>query len=305
VSPRVPSLALLAALLTGCDAGGDLLARGADAEAAGNFAEARARYQEACDKGSKHCPLATRLRERLSVKEAWKALAAGEHDKAKAALDSALGAGDPAVKAAAEAASQTEDFARWRSFEEAAALPDKDQALAPIEAIADLGVPAAARAREWLEKNRPAVLLGRIRIACKAGASVSCAEAGKALAARHPKSPENAEAQRLVEADYERVHPLLKQAENLLIQRVELYDKDILVARCIENMGPENVVTCETTVVGGRRLPTLGFLDGAWKKKMGEIGDPLFVKALEARYARAASSGEYDPEPWPKPAGAK
>jgi hypothetical protein len=58
-------------------------------------------------------------------------------------------------------------------------------------------------------------------------------------------------------------------------------------------------------VVGDRHLPTPSFLDGAWKKKLDEIGDPFFVKALEARYQRAGSAGEYDPEPWPKPPGVK
>src|SRR5262249_47882369 len=155
----------------------DLLARGADAEAAGNFAEARARYQEACDKGSKHCPLATRLRERLSVKEAWKAIAAGEYQSAKAALDTAKASTDPAVQAGAEAASQVSDLVAGLAWEEASALPDKDQALPKIEALADLGAPVSAGARGWLEKNRPAVLLARLKGACKAGASVSCAEA--------------------------------------------------------------------------------------------------------------------------------
>jgi hypothetical protein len=302
---RALILPALAALLAGCDAGPDLLARGADAEIAGNFAEARAHYQEVCDKGSKQCPLATRLRERTTVKEAWKHIAAGEYGKAKAALDLAKGATDPGVIAAVDAALQYDDMVKYREWQEAADLPDKDQALARIEPLAELGVHVAARAREWLEKNRPAILLGRIKAACTPGApapKASCAEAGKALAALHAQTPENAEAQRLVQADYERIFPLLKQAENLLIQRVELHDKDALVAICTEKGGPDNAATCESTVVGSRRLPTESFLDGAWKKKLDEIGDPYFVKRLEARYLRAGGAGEYDPEPWPQPA---
>jgi hypothetical protein len=174
-----------------------------------------------------------------------------------------------------------------------------------MEKLTGLGVPVAAKARAWLEKNRPAILLARVKGACKAGASASCAEAGRALAALHPGSPESAEAQRLVQADYERVHPLLKQAENLLVQRVELYDKDQLVEICTAKSGEANADACAVQVVGDRRLPTPGFLDGAWKKKLEEIGDPFFVKTLEARYGRAAAAGEYDPEPWPKPPAAK
>ena len=302
---RVLALLLAAPLLTGCDAGADALARGADAEAAGNLAEARARYQEACDKGSRHCPLATRLRERIVVKEAWKAIGAGDYAAARASLDAAKSASDPAVKAAADAAFQAPDLAAALAWEEASALPDKDAALAKIEALAGRGVPVSVKAREWLSKSRPAVLLARVVAACKPGSRVSCAEAGKVLAALHPTSPENAEAQRLVQADYERVYPLLKQAENLIIQRVELYDKDQLVEICSLKSGAANADACAVEVVGARHLPTPSFLYGTWKKKLDEIGDPFFVKGLEARYARAESAGEHDPEPWPKPAGAK
>ncbi len=305
--PFVRSFAALlaAALLAACDAGADPLAKGADAEAAGNFAEARARYQEVCTKGSKHCPLATRLGERLSVEEAWKAIAAGEYGKARVALEAGKAATDPAVKAAAEAASQTADYVQGLAWELAAALPDEGEALPKMEALVDLGVPASAKAREWLEKKRPALLLAKVKAACAAGAHASCVEAGKALATLHPASPETAEAQRLVQAEYPRIYPLLKQAEGLINQRVELYDKDQLVEICTEKSGATNTDACAVQVVGERHLPTESFLDGAWKKKLDEIGDPFFVKGLEARYARAAQAGEFDPEPWPKPAGAK
>jgi hypothetical protein len=309
--------ALAALLLSGCDAGSDPLARGADAEAAGHFAEARAHYKEACDKSPKRCPLATRLGERLSVKEAWSAIDAGDYGKARAAIEAAAAASDPAVKAAAEATSHVAEYVHGLAWEEASALPDKEQALPKIEALADLGVPASAKARAWLETNRPGVLLARVKGVCsvgghvggtaggKAGALASCADAGKALALLHPRSPENAEAQAIVQADYARAYPLLKQAENLINQRVELYDRDRLVRICTEKNGESSIDACSAQAVGDRHLPTPSFLDDAWKKKLDEIGDPAFVKALEARYARAESAGEYDPEPWPKPPDGK
>lgn len=300
--PRALRLLLAAAVISGCKGGNDPLSRAADAEAAGNFTEARALYKEASTSDPKHAPLATRLGERLAVKEAWKAIAAGEYGKAKAALEAGNAATDPAVKAAAAAAALDPEYVHGLAWEEASALADKELGLPKIEALVDLGVPVSAKAREWLEKNRPGLLLARVKGACKAGARVSCAEAGKALATLHPQSPESAEAQALVQADYQRAYPLLKQAENLLIQRVELYDKDRLIEICTEKSGPAGADACTTQVVGDRHYPTPSFLEGAWRKKLDEIGDPLFVKALEGRYARAESSGEYDPEPWPKPA---
>jgi hypothetical protein len=302
---RLQRPALAAVLLAGCDAGGDLLARGADAEAAGNYPEAIARYAEACAKSAKHCPLADRLRARLAVKAAWKAVRAGEYRKARLAIETGKAAASPAVKAAAELCSQDAELVSGLAWEEASALADEEQALPRMEALASQGVPLSEKARAWLAKNRPGLLLARVKGACKAGSGVSCAEAGRALAAGSPGSAEDAEARALVQADYQRVHPLLKQAEGLIVQRVELYDKDQLVALCVERNGGAEADACAAKVVGGRRMPTPSFLDGAWRKKLDEIGDPFFVKGLEARYGRAASAGEYDPEPWPKPEGAK
>jgi hypothetical protein len=43
------------------------------------------------------------------------------------------------------------------------------------------------------------------------------------------------------------------------------------------------------------------FLEGAWKKKLGEIHDPGWVKSLEERWAKIESDGVYDPASLPKP----
>ena len=120
----------------------------------------------------------------------------------------------------------------------------------------------------------------------------------------HPTSPESTEAQRLVQLDYLRLYPLLKQAEGLLVQRVELYDKDQLVDLCVKksSTSPEG---CEAQVVGARHLPTVHFLDGVFQSKLDEIRDAVFTKALKGRYARAEGVGEYDPEVWAKPPGIK
>jgi hypothetical protein len=300
------SFAAAVLAFAGCDAGKDVLAKGAEAEAAGDFAQARTLYQEACAKSPALCPIATRQAEQVTLKEAWKAIAAGEYDKAKKAVEAAKAATDPAVKGAGEAASQYVEYAQGLAWEDASALADKEPALPKIEAIADLGVPVSALAREWVAKNRPAILLGRVKAACRAGRQGSCAETGKALATLYPSSPENAEAQALVMADYQRVYPLLKQAESLLIQRVEVYDKDKIVEVCVSKSSEAGAqAACESQVVGDRNLPSVDFLEGAWKKKLDEIKDPLFVQGLDARFKRAGSTGELDPAPWPKPAGSK
>jgi hypothetical protein len=285
---------------------------GADAEAAGDLEGARARYQEACDKRSKWCPLATRQAERLRVKEAWKAIAEGRYGRARSLLEDAKGKSkDPAVRGSAEAALRSTELTLGLAWEEASALPVQEEALAKIEALVDGGLPPAlfASAKGWLDKNRPAILLGRVKAACsgsgtEGAAERSCMKAGKALARLYPEGSENAEAQALVQAETVRVYPLLKQAEGLLVQRVELYDKDRLVDLCVKKAVTPSEA-CASQVIGERHLPTPHFLDGVFQKALDAIRDGFYVKAFKERYWRAEHAGEYDPEKWVKPGGEK
>jgi hypothetical protein len=99
-------------------------------------------------------------------------------------------------------------------------LPLDVPLVAPIEAVAEAGVGASPRARAWIEKNRPRILLERVEAACKADGNGSCVEAGRELARRHPGSPESAASQKLVEAEHARILSLLQDAEALLARQM-------------------------------------------------------------------------------------
>lgn len=315
--------AVAAILFSGCDHGREPLARGADAEARGDFAEAVTQYGAVCNSGSSLCPLAVRRIERLKLLTADKALSAGEHRKARAALDLALASSDEGVKHAAEAMNLSKqlDFEQGIAWEEASTSAKPDDSLAAMESIAAASVPVAAKAREWLEKNRPRILLDRVKAACAPQGAGACAERGRELARLHPTSPENAEATRLVEADYARLFPRLREAENLIGQQVILYERDRKIYWCMRDkaneadpQGGENSAVdkpsevfrtpCEIEVPS-EAIPTASFLTAAWDKKLLEIHDPTFTRPLADRMARAATEGLHDPEAWPKPAGAK
>ncbi|MEP7126784.1 MAG: hypothetical protein ABJE95_37990 [Byssovorax sp.] len=313
--------ALAALVLAGCDHGREPLAKGADAEALGNFAEAATQYRAVCDSGSSLCPIATRRIERIKLLEADKALSAGEYRKARAAITLALASADEGVKHAAEALSALPDLEQGLALEEALASAKPDDTLAAIEGVAAASVPVAVKAREWLEKNRPRILLDRIKAACSPQGVGACAERGRELARLHPTSPENAEATRLVEADYARLFPRLREAENLIGQQVILFERDRKIYWCMRDKaneadpdGSENPAVdkpsevfrtpCEGEVPS-EAIPTAAFLAKAWEKKLEEIHDPTFTKPLGERMARAAAEGLHDPEAWPKPAGTK
>jgi hypothetical protein len=315
--------ALAAILLAGCDHGREPLARGADAEALGNFDEAATQYRAVCNSASSLCPIAIRRIERLKLLTADKALSAGEHRKAKAAIDLAVASSNEGVKHAAEALnlSKQPEIEQGIAWEEASSSAKPDEALTAMEGVAATSTPIAAKAREWLEKNRPRILLDRVKAACAPQGTGACASLGRDLARLHPTSPENAEATKLVEADYARLFPRLREAENLIGQQVVLFERERKIYWCMRDkaneadpQGGENSAVdkpsevfrtpCEIEVPS-EAIPTASFLTKAWEKKLEDIHDPTFTKPLGERMARAAAEGLHDPEAWPKPAGTR
>jgi hypothetical protein len=315
--------ALATSLLAGCDHGREPLARGADAEARGDFAEAVTQYREVCNSGSSLAPLAVRRIERLKLLSADKALSAGEYRKARAAIDIAIASADESVKHAAEAMSLSKqpEIEQGIAWEEASAAARPEEALPAMETVAAASAPVAAKAREWLEKNRPRILLDRVKVACAPQGTGACASLGRELARLHPTSPENAEATRLVEADYARLFLRLREAENLIGQQVVLFERERKIYWCMRDkaneadpQGGENSALdkpsevfrtpCEIEVPS-EAIPTASFLTKAWDKKLEEIHDSTFTKPLGERMTRAAAEGLHDPEAWPKPAGSK
>jgi hypothetical protein len=314
---RAPVLSLLAALssiVIGCDAGEDPFARAAQAEAAGKLAEAAPLYGEVCAKNaaSPLCPIATKRAERIRVKEAWKLVDDGQFAKAKELLTAAAGSADASVKRVVEAALKDPELVEGLRWDEANTAEDKRAARITMEALAELQVSVAPKAREWLAKNRPAQLLAEAKAACKADGQGSCFEVGKRLASIPAESPERAQAQALVDADYERVYPILKKADNLLVQRVEVFDKQAKYDVCVQEFMPAPGGVAQHACAGNLGVEAredstfpIGAIVSHWEKRLQEIHDPGLVKALQDRWARADKNGEYDPEVWPKPPGAK
>lgn len=314
LAPILSVLAVLSAFVIGCDAGEDPFARAAQAEAAGKLAEAEPIYREVCAKNaaSPLCPIATKRAERIRVKEAWRLIDEGQFAKAKELLTAAASSADASAKRAAETALKDPELVEGLRWDEANTLADQRAARITMEALAELQVSVAPKAREWLAKNRPALLLAEAKAACKADGQGSCYEVGKRLATIPAESPERAQAQALVDADYERVYPILKKADNLLVQRVEVFDKQAKYDVCVQEFMPAPGGVAQHACAGNLGVEAredgtfpIGAIESHWAKRLQEIHDPGLVKALQDRWERAHKSGEYDPEAWPKPAGVK
>jgi len=303
---RKASMVLLSVFLFGCDAAKEPLARAGRAEDEGNLAEAAKLYGEVCAtaKDSPLCAIAKKKGARLEVKEGYKALDEGQFGKAKERYSVAAAGEDPVAKRAAAAALEDAELTAGLAWEQAAAATDKALSRAAVEELAAGHSMVAPRAREWLAKNGPAVLLAEVKAACKPDGVGSCVELGKAMVNQYPSSPEAGEAGAIVASEYARLQPALRQAENLLIQRLEVYNKEAKVALCVEARGGQDPdAECYATigVTPGEIERPKRAIDPALDKKLTEIHDPGYVKAFRERYAKVTESGEYDGEPWPKP----
>ncbi|MDI1484291.1 hypothetical protein [Polyangium sp. y55x31] len=301
------AIAALTLALVGCDAAKEPMSKAREAEAAGKIPEAKALYAEVCKaaESSPFCPVAKQRIEALTVREATNLVAEGQYAKAK---ELSATVADAPAKRAFEALAKTRAMSSAAAFEEANASADKAAARAKMEELAGQSSPVADKAKEWLTKNGPALLLDEVKAACKPDGTGSCVDLGKKIAKLFPTSPEAGEAKTLVDAEYKRVHPLLKQAEALLVQRLEISNwknkYDICLKQAEPSPGGYEMQVCKTEVgiPEDRGDPfSTSFLEGAWKKKLGEIHDPGWVKSLEERWGKIESDGIYDPASLPKP----
>ena len=282
--------------LTGCDAGKEPFVKAAQAEESGDYRGAAPLYEEVCTKKSPLCDAAKRRQARLAIKDAWKALQDGKYRDAKVTLDAAAAATDATTAEEAAALGANPDLVAGLAFEAALAATDKEEQRTAMEKLAKEPTALAPKAKEWLDKNRPAMLLGQAKAACAPGGAGSCAELAKRLAAAHPESPEAKEAASLAAESYKRLYPRIKDVENLLIQRVGVHARDAKLDLCKKSgMSEED---CAEKYAG--KAPGLDYLEKFFNQKLALVEDAYYRSAFEKRW-NAAAIGEYDPEPWAKP----
>lgn len=294
-------------LLGGCDGAKEPMAKARAAETEGKLAEAKTLYGDVCKANEKSpfCAVAKQHIETLTAREAIAALSEGNAGKVKEL--GATATSGPA-KRIFDALGKTKTMTALAAFEEANAGADKSAARAKMEELAKTSSPVADKAKEWLGKNGPGLLIAEVKEACKADGKGSCSELGQKLVKAYPSSPEAAEAQTLVDAEYKRLFPVLKQAEGLLVQRLEVYNWEAKRGLCLQMADPNNIESetqaCNEAVgiPADRGDPfNTDFLEKAWKKKLDEVHDPGMIKVLEDRWKKIAADGIYDPANLPKP----
>lgn len=285
-----------ASLGAGCDAGKEPFLKGAQAEEKGDYAGAAPHYEEVCTKKSPLCEAAQKRKARLSIKTAWKAVGEGRYKDAKTTLDSAQSSPDTVTAGEAAALLALPELVQGILYEEALAQADKGAALKGMEAIASEPSALAPKAQEWIQKNRPGLLLAEAKAACAPGGKSSCVLAARKLAALHPESAEAKEAEGLALANDKRLFPLFRELEGLLIQRVSVYDKEQKIELCKGAGGAEEECTDKHST---SPVPALSYLSGFWGQKLTGVDDPYYKQLFDARWEKAGQ-GIYDQETWPK-----
>jgi len=283
-------------LLAGCDAGKEPFLKASQAEESGDFKGAATLYQEVCAKKSPLCSSAKKREARMAIKAAWKAFGEGSYKEAKSVADAAAQSEDPVTADGAKAILANPDLVAGLAFEEALGQSDKTAQVQAMEGIAKEPTALSPKAKEWLDKNRPGILLAAAKAACVPKGAGSCAELAKRLASTHPESPEAKEAAGLLAENYKRLYPKIKDVENLLIQRVAVYEKAAKIEACKKFGGTDDTCAEAVTV----QAPGLDYLEGFYKQRLELVEDPFYKAHFEKRWGRAAN-GEYDAEPWPKP----
>lgn len=296
-----------ALVLGGCDGAKEPMAKARAAETEGKWAEAKTLYGDVCKANEKSpfCAIAKQHIDALTAREAMAALAEGNSVKAK---EIGATATDGPAKRVIDALGKTKAMMAMAAFEEANAGADKSAARAKMEELANASSPVADKAKEWLSKNGPGLLLAEVKEACKADGKGSCSELGTKLVKAYPASAEATEAQTLVDAEYKRLFPVLKQAEGLLVQRLEVYNWQAKKDLCLKFTDPNNAESEGQACSEAIGIPAdrgdpfnTDFLEKAWRKKLDEVHDPGMIKVLEERWGKIASAGTYDPANLPKP----
>ncbi len=299
--PSAPCL--LAVHLLACGSGRDVLPEADALEKAGKLEEAAARFDQVCPlaPAGPGCPQAGARAFEARMKAAEAEVGQGHYLAAeRLVLQAELSADDAARKRAQDRLGQ-DDLVMGIRYERAIAMMDKKKVAAALDPLATGSSPAATKAKEWLAREKPALLAEAAKAACGPEHEGSCSEAFAALEASGAKGPEVDEATHLAEAEQQRIAKLRTQAAGFLRVFASLGQKQKAFEKCqTEKVGdgtdPSAIKSaCDDEVFGtdpdDKKYQARKNNETLFRRLLRQIADPALVRDLEARKARALSEG--------------
>lgn len=298
----------------GCSSPPAVVAEAEALEAQGKLEESGAKLDLACALAptSPDCAASDAKATAVRMKAAEKAIQEGKFIEAERLLRlSQLTADEAASQAAVERLARP-DLTLGLRYERALEETDKVRAVKTMEAIAASDAPAAAKAKEWLDRERPAGLVEEVKAACGPERRGSCSKTWAALQALPAKPPGFDEAAALAQEEERRIYPMRVEAERFLPVFTSRWKKKEAFERCLEEKKAEvpeehqRTQDCRGEVweketyerYDGEKLE-----ESLFRRRLKAIGDPEIVRPLEERKKQAIESGTYTPLTIPKPAG--
>lgn len=299
------TIALL--LTSACNKPGREVVAEAEALAAqGKGEEAARMFDLACCYGAEgeRCTTSDRRASEARFGAAEKAMGAGQFLAAERLLILARGTADEGAAQKARERLDSEDLMRGAAYERALTLGKTPAAQKAMEAIAATKTPAAALAKAWLDKERPAIVLGVIKAACGPDHQGSCSEATAQLRAAALTGPENDEANATADAEERRVFPIRVNAETFLQNFVAESLHNGLIEMCMappDSMGltagpaSPKLICLDAHLDPGHCMPRekVGRPESGWRRTApGSCSIESRLLAPRKAWAPAPSGGE-------------
>lgn len=299
----------------GCGkAGPDVFAEGEALEAQGKPEEAALKFDLTCayaPKGEK-CFAADGRTAEARIKAAEKAIGEGQYLAAERLLTLSLLTADEATAKKATDRLAAEDLTQGLRYQRALTRSSKKDIAEVMSEVAAAKTPAAARAKEWLDKERPGLALARVKAACGPGHHGSCTRAAADLKAAALTGPEVDEALALIDAEERRVYPLRVTAENFLAVFASEGQKLQVIHKCIDGRSPDESeiqakVRCtdETFPLPDEEVKERNNNNTLFRRLLKSIADPELGAALEERKKKAIDEAKTTKLDLPKPAALK
>jgi hypothetical protein len=308
LSARVLGAAALGLALAGCGKGRDVFPEAESLDKAGKFEEAAQKFDLACPlapEGPRCGESAGRaFEERLKAAEAE--IGQGHFLAAERLVLAALVTADDAAQKRARDRLAQEDLALGVRYERALTMADKKKIAAALEPIAASKAPVAQRAKEWLDREGPALLARAVKAACGPDHEGSCTETFARLQASGAKGPEVDEATKAAEAEQRRVYPLRTQGESFVRVFATQGQKQKAFEKCRTEKTEEGAAAqCHEEAFGSdpddKQYQARKNNENLFRRLLKQIADPALTADLEARKQRALSEGEAKTADVPKP----
>jgi hypothetical protein len=287
----------------GCSASGpDVFPEAEALEGQGKFEEAAAKFDLACANrpDDDKCPTSGQRAAKARIKAAEKAISEGRYSDAEKTLLRAFVTAEGAAQAEITAKLDAAELKDGLRYQRALLLPDKGLIKKTLDELAASGAPAVqAKAKDWLDKERPALLIAAVKDACGPAHKGSCTSAFAKLKEAGLKGPEADEATAIAEAEERRIYPRRTEAERFIAIFANQKTKENGVEKCVEEGSADTPpgqlgglrTSCWEDAFGSEWYEERKNNENLWRRLMKTIADPELVAALEARKQEALTTG--------------